>query len=290
MSNTTAVAPMQQIKSLMNSDSIKSKFAELLGNKASGFITGVLQVVSNNKLLEKASPNSIYNAAATAAILDLPINNSLGFAYIVPYGSDAQFQLGYKGLIQLAQRTGKYKAINATPVYENQFKSFNHLTEELDADFTKAGEGKIVGYASYFKLLNGFEKTTYWTIEKVNAHGKRFSKSFNSGPWKSDFDAMACKTILKQSLSKYGPLSIEMERAIISDQAVIRDVDSMDVAYPDNGNDVTAADEQVSEDFINTVAKAQTQDDFDIIANSFDEADTEVGKRYINARKAELNA
>jgi recombination protein RecT len=290
MSNTTAVAPMQHIKSLMNSDSIKAKFAELLGNKSAGFITGVLQVVSNNKLLEKASPNSIYNAAATAAILDLPINNSLGFAYIVPYGSDAQFQLGYKGLIQLAQRTGKYKAINATPVYENQFKSFNALTEELDADFTKSGEGKVVGYAAYFKLVNGFEKTSYWPIEKVNAHGKRFSKSFNSGPWKSDFDAMACKTILKQSLSKYGPLSIEMERAIISDQAVIRDVDSMEVSYPDNGSDVTAADEQVSEEFINAVAKAQTQDDFDIIGDSFEEASTEVGKRYLNARKAELNA
>ena len=116
MSNTTAVAPMQQIKSLMNSDSIKAKFAELLGNKSAGFITGVLQVVSNNKLLEKASPNSIYNAAATAAILDLPINNSLGFAYIVPYGSDAQFQIGYKGWVQLALRSGRYSGMNAVCV------------------------------------------------------------------------------------------------------------------------------------------------------------------------------
>ncbi len=175
-----------------------------------------------------------------AATLNLPINQNLGFAYIVPYGKAAQFQLGYKGLIQLAQRTGQYKAINATEVYENQFKSFNSLTEELDCDFSILGEGKVVGFAAYFKLVNGFEKTTYWAVEKVQAHAKKYSKAFNSSssPWKSDFNAMGKKTVLKLMLGTYGILSVEMQKGIESDQAVIKNEDGTELEYVDH-EDVT---------------------------------------------------
>ena len=164
----------------------------------------------------KASNESIMTAAMKAAVLNLPIEPSLGQAYIVPYGREAQFQLGYKGLIQLAQRSGKYKSINSGVVYKAQFISYNPLFEELEIDFTQP-QDEVIGYFAAFKLLNGFEKVTYWTKEQAYAHGKRFSKSFNNGPWKSDFDAMAQKTLLKQIISKYGPLSIEMEQAIVAD-------------------------------------------------------------------------
>jgi len=155
-------------------------------------------------------------AAMKAAVLNLPIEPSLGQAYIVPYGQEAQFQLGYKGLLQLAQRSGKYKSITSGVVYKSQFVSYNPLFEDLEIDFTQP-QDEVVGYFAAFKLLNGFEKVTYWTKEQAQAHGKRFSKTFNNGPWKTDFDAMAQKTLLKQIISKYGPLSIEMEQAIVAD-------------------------------------------------------------------------
>lgn len=203
-------------KDFFNAPAVKAKFQEVLKGKENEFVASLLSVVTNNNLLVKASNESIMTAAMKAAVLNLPIEPSLGQAYIVPYGREAQFQLGYKGLIQLAQRSGKYKSINSGVVYKSQFISYNPLFEELEIDFTQP-QDEVVGYFAAFKLLNGFEKVTYWTKEQAYAHGKRFSKSFNNGPWKSDFDAMAQKTLLKQIISKYGPLSIEMEQAIVAD-------------------------------------------------------------------------
>lgn len=223
------------LKSLFEKDAVKSKMNELLGNRATGFVTSVLQVTSNNALLSKAEPMSVYNAAMTAAALDLPINQNLGFAWIVPYKGQAQFQMGWKGYVQLAQRTGQYSRINVVKVYENQFKSFSALHEELDADFNLSPEGVVVGYAAYFKLINGFEKTNYWTKEQATEHAKRFSQSFNNGAWKSDFDAMAMKSLLKNTLSKWGILSIEMQKANVVDQAVVTDFETDDVDYVDAG-------------------------------------------------------
>ena len=225
------------VKQFFERDNVRKKFEELLGKRAPQYITSVLQVTTNNALLEKSDPISIYNAAATAATLDLPINNSLGFAWIVPYKGKAQFQLGYKGLIQLAQRTGQYTRINCIEVYESQFHSYNPLTETLDADFTQPPSGPVVGYCAYFKLVNGFEKLVFWTRLKTEAHAKRFSKTFSSGPWATDFDAMAKKTVLKATLNTWGPLSIEMQQAIVVDQAVINNDTATDVTYIDNEPD-----------------------------------------------------
>jgi len=226
------------VKAIFEKDSVKSKINEMLGKKAPGFITSVLQVTSNNALLTKADPISVYNAAMIAATLDLPINQNLGFAWIVPYKGQAQFQMGWKGYVQLAQRTGQYSRINVVKVYESQFKGFNALHEELDADFNIQPTGKVVGYAAYFRLVNGYEKTVYWTIEQVQEHGQRFSQSFNgnSSPWKSDFDAMAMKTVLKHTLSKWGILSIEMQKATTVDQAVVTDYETEQIEYVDAGN------------------------------------------------------
>jgi len=189
-------------KEFFNGQSIKTKFEELLGKRGPAFITSVLQIVSSNTLLSKADPMSIYNAAATAATLDLPINQNLGFAYIVPYGGKAQFQLGYKGFIQLAQRSGQFHRISATQIYEGQIKSSNPLTG-YEFDFTVKGSTNVVGYAAYFRLLNGFEATLYMTVDEVRSHGQKYSKTFNNGTWKTDFDAMATKTVIKLLLSKF---------------------------------------------------------------------------------------
>lgn len=250
--NTGVQKTQQQLtKQFFTQENVKKRFEELLGKKAVGFVSSVLQVVNGNKSLQNADTNTVFQAAMMAATLDLPINQNLGFAYIIPYNESrqiegqwrqvavAQMQIGWKGFVQLAQRSGQYLRINVTEVYENQFKAYNNLTEELTADFDIDGEGEIVGYASYFKLVNGFEKTCYWSRVKVEKHAKKYSISYKGTgktPWKDvdQFHEMAKKTVLKNMLSKWGILSIEMQKAIVSDQGVIKDIDTEDISYPDN--------------------------------------------------------
>lgn len=233
------LTPMQSLSKFINSDNIKNKFAEVLGEKGgASFVTSLLTVVTQNKQLQLAEKNSIYTAALMSASLQLPINSNLGFAYIIPYKAKdakgnyidvAQFQLGYKGFIQLAQRTGQYKIIHATDVREGELTFHNRMTGEMtfnwQADTAERLKQPIIGYLSYFKLANGFESTLYMTKEEVTAHAKEYSqtfKKFGTGLWKDKFDAMAFKTVTKLNLSKKGPLSIEMQKAIVSDQSVIK--------------------------------------------------------------------
>lgn len=223
------------VNQLMAQTRIRSRFEEILGQKAAGYISSVINTVNSSPHLKTAEPNSVMMAAVVAATLDLPIDKNLGFAYIVPYSGKAQFQLGYRGYIQLAMRTGQYKTINATEIYDGELVKHDRLTGEIEFDENQRASDKVIGYAAYFKLTNGFEKCIYWTIEKIKAHGKRYSKSFESpdGRWKLDFDAMALKTVLKMLLSKYGILSIEMIGAIKADQAVIKSENLDDVEYVD---------------------------------------------------------
>ena len=200
------------IQSLVSQESVKARFEELLGKKAPGFISSLLSVVNNNKLLAKANPKTVIAAGAMAASLDLPINQNLGFAYIIPYGNEAQFQMGYKGYIQLAMRTGQYQTINAAEVYEGEIIKQNRFTGEYE--FGEKTSDKIVGYIAYFKLVNGFEKYLYMSIEEMQAHARKFSKNYKGGNEKwglTDFHSMAIKTVLKRLISKYGILSIEMQ-------------------------------------------------------------------------------
>jgi recombination protein RecT len=220
----------------------------MLGKRSTSFITSVLQIVAASNQLSKAEPSSIYQAAAMAATLDLPLNNSLGFAYIIPYNQSfkkddgswgkkqvAQFQLGYKGFIQLAQRSGQFKTLSAAPIYEGQIVEQNPLTGYV-FDFTKKTSDKVLGYASYFELINGFQKILFMTSEELNSHAARYSKTYSNtdSKWKTDFDAMATKTVLKLLLSKFAPLSVDMQRAIISDQSVVTDAENNEVIYIDN--------------------------------------------------------
>jgi recombination protein RecT len=253
MSNELAKTD-NSLKSVLSKESTKEKFKELLGAKAAGFMSSILQLTNNNKLLANADPTTILTAAATAAILDLPINSNFGYAYIVPYKIStpdgyqnvAQFQLGWKGLVQLALRSNQYLRINAIPVYENQFQSFNTLTEDLSANMNIDGDGAVAGYAAYFKLVNGFEKTVFWSTEKVKKHAKKYSKSYGkNSPWDDvdQFDAMACKTVLKNALSKFGILSIEMQRGIEADQSIQKEPGEYD--YPDNAAVIPSISETV---------------------------------------------
>lgn len=232
-------------KELFEADYIKKRFQELLGKNSQGFITSILQVVTNDKLLRVADPYSIYNAACTAAIMGLSINPNLGHAYIIGYKDNtkggavfAQFQIGWKGLVQLGQRSAQFKHINTTEIYENQFEARDYITGAVTIK-NIAPLGKVHGYLAYFKLLNGFEKVFYMDAIEMKAHASRYSQSYKMGfgTWSKDengFNAMGKKTVLKLSLSKYAPLSIEMQKAITLDQAVINDEAGTDFNYIDN--------------------------------------------------------
>lgn len=240
MENQLATTGTKAVSQFLNQKNVLEKFADLLGTKAQGFIASVISAVNSNDLLKNATNESIYSAALMAATLDLPVNQNLGFAYFIPFNNrkanrqECQFQVGYKGFIQLAMRSGQFKTISATPIFENQLVSENPLTGFV-FDFTKKSQN-VIGYAAYFSLINGFEKTLYMSVEELKKHGIAYSQTFKKGfgLWNDNFDAMAQKTVIKLLLSKYAPLSIEMQKAQIADQSIIRNADTLDVDYVDN--------------------------------------------------------
>ncbi len=232
--------PKMSLARMLEDANVKSRFHGMLGSRAPGFISSILNTTNSSTELKKIAadnPESIIRSAAVAAALDLPIDRNLGFAWIVPYSGEAQFQLGAKGYIQLGLRTGQYIKMTLVDVYTSQFKSWNPMTETLDADFSIAGEGEIIGYVFFFRLVNGFEKLAFAYKKDLLKHGQRYSKAFNSGPWKTHQDEMCRKTLVKSTLRQWGILSIEMQTAIKADQAVIKsdDLDAPDAfAYVDN--------------------------------------------------------
>ena len=220
------------LQQLLSSVGIKRRFEELLDNSAASFISSILTVYNSNKKLQECSPGSILSAAGIAAALKLPLNPSLGFSYIVPYKNQAQFQLGWKGLNQLAMRSGLYRTINSSVVCEGQIKEIDFITGEIVRGEKISDE--IVGYVAYFELLNGFSKSLYMTVDEIREHAEKYSQSYSydlrngkkSSVWSTNFDAMAKKTVLKLLLSKFGIISIDQQgldivKALRADQAVI---------------------------------------------------------------------
>lgn len=218
------------LKKMFNGPGLQQKFNDVLGKGASAFTASVISLVNATPALQEADPMTILGAAMTAATMKLPINPNLGFAYIIPYKNrgrmEAQFQMGWKGFVQLAMRTGQYKTINAGPVYEGQIEDIDFITGEIVRGRKKSNV--IIGYVAYFQLINGFSKTLYMSKEDCMKHAQTFSKSYKygGGVWKTNFDAMATKTVLKQLISKYGIMSIDMQgealaTAIERDQAII---------------------------------------------------------------------
>jgi recombination protein RecT len=213
----------KEIVQYLKKPEIEKRFSEVLNKNASSYVASLIQTIQTSDKLQKCDRVTILSAAMKAAALNLPIEQNLGFAYIIPYGKEAQFQIGYKGFIQLALRSGQIIKLNAIPVYEGQLKSFDPLTENLTFDFDNKKSDKIQGFAGYLELANGFNKTIFWDTEKMISHGKRYSKTYKFGPWQDDFEKMGLKTIIKNLLSKFAPLSTEIQEAIKFDQSVIRD-------------------------------------------------------------------
>ena len=232
---------------LMHSPAVVGKLNEVWSSPqmANSFMSSVISVANGNPQLRKAEPMSIIGAAMVAATMQLQVIPTLGQCYIIPYGSKAQFQVGYLGLLQLCQRSGQFKKILAAPVHEGEYISGDEFDEDYVFDKKQRKSDKIVGYMAKFELLNGFTKVAYWDVERVKAHATKFSQAYRSGytsPWKSDFDAMAQKTVLK-SILKYAPKSIEMQNAVTFDQAVVNvhssdiqdlDIDAFAPEYIDN--------------------------------------------------------
>lgn len=232
---------------LMHSPAVVGKLNEVWSSPqmANSFMSSVISVANGNPQLRKAEPMSIIGAAMVAATMQLQVIPTLGQCYIIPYGSKAQFQVGYLGLLQLCQRSGQFKKILAAPVHEGEYISGDEFDEDYVFDKKQRKSDKIVGYMAKFELLNGFTKVAYWDVERVKAHATKFSQVYRSGytsPWKSDFDAMAQKTVLK-SILKYAPKSIEMQNAVTFDQAVVNvnssdiqdlDIDAFAPEYIDN--------------------------------------------------------
>lgn len=231
------ISPIKQLKTMLSNDNTKSRFKEILGQKAPGFISSILSVANGNTMLQNAEPQSVLNAAVIAATLDLPINPNLGYSAIVPYKDrktgivSGQFQLMYKGLVELCLRSGQFASLIDEVVYEGQLVRKNKFTGEYIFDEDSKTSDKVIGYMAYFRLVNGFEKTYYMTIDEVQKHAKTYSQTYSKGygVWVDSFDVMARKTVLKLLLSKYAPKSIQMQQALTFDQAVVK-------------NDLTAAD------------------------------------------------
>lgn len=262
---------------------VRKRFEDMLGNKAPGFLSSILSAVALNGKLKEANPMSVISSAAIAASLDLPINPSLGFAHLVPYGGNAQFQMGWRGFVQLAMRSGQYQTMNVTEVYDGEISKMNRITGEIEFDEAKrVKDAKIIGYVAYFKLLNGFEKYHYMTKDECLKHGQKYSKSFGSqdGQWKNNPDAMSKKTVLKMLLSKFGILSIDMQRSIQFDQAVVKDLDG-NADYLDNAEEVHAVDappslpvtteigKEKTAQFANDISKCTTLKELDNVYNAF---------------------
>ena len=249
MSNTQVATQQKNMSlgELIHSPAVVGKLNEVWNSPqmANSFMSSVISVANGNPQLRNAEPMSIIGAAMVAATMQLQVIPTLGQCYIIPYGKKAQFQVGYLGLLQLCQRSGQFKKILAAPVHEGEYVSGDEFDEEYVFDKKQKKSDKVIGYMAKFELLNGFTKVAYWDIEKVKAHATKFSQAFRAGfnsPWKSDFDAMAQKTVLK-SILKFAPKSIEMQNAVTFDQSVINtntsdvqdlDIDAFAPEYVDN--------------------------------------------------------
>jgi recombination protein RecT len=203
---------------------------ETLGDKelARQFVADISSVVGNNYKLQSCDARTILTAGLVACSMKLPLAPTLGFAYVVPYDGKAQFQIGWKGLVQLAQRSGQFKRLGVRDVHDGEWVGQDEFGEDLFKFDHKFDDKPIIGYYAYFELTNGFKKSVYWTKEQCEKHGSKYSKAHsgkNRGGefdnWTSMFDIMAEKTVMKQLLSKYAPLSTELQKAIVYDQAIV---------------------------------------------------------------------
>lgn len=248
---TQEIAKVEQPKNIVEYiklDSIQESAERALGSGGRQFLTSIISFANSNAAIMECEPRSVYAACLTAATLDLSVNPNLGQAYILPYKNkgvmQAQFQIGYRGFIQLAERSGQFKRIGVRAVHNDQLTGFDHFGEPL-IDFNLDASGKVIGYMAYFELLNGFYKIDFMTVAELEAHGKQYSQTYKKGygVWKDNFSAMAKKTVIKLLLSKWAPLSTEMQKAIEEDQKVEEEYIDNKISFEVEG--ATVGDEPI---------------------------------------------
>lgn len=252
---------------VIQSDAYKKLINNTLGdpNKATRFIASISSAVATNSQLQECEPNTIVAGALVGEALNLSPSNALGEYYLVPYKNtkkgtmDAQFQLGYKGYLHLAIRSGQYKDIDVFEIHDGEFKGRDKETGKFKFEFIEDESVRlskpVIGYMGYFELLNGFRKTLYMSKEEMEQHANIYSKAFNledykklqagqipdkdlwkySSFWYKSFSTMAFKTVLRQLISKWGIMSIEMQDAFAKDMAVMKEDGTYD--YVDNPNE-----------------------------------------------------
>lgn len=234
--NNKSVQPQQTVNQLMNAmldgEKLRGRFEELLGKRTPQFISSLVSLINADKSIQQAfyeSPMSVIQAGLKAATFDLPIDQNLGYAYIVAFNNnrkdaagnwskrmEATFMLGWKGMHQLALRTGAYKTINVVDIRQGELKHYNRLTEEIELEFiedeTQREALPVIGYVGYYRLINGAEKTIYMTVKQIENHEKKNRKGQYMGKgWKDDWDAMARKTVYRRLIGKWGVMSIDYQ-------------------------------------------------------------------------------
>ena len=250
----------------MKQENIKNLVQQAVGKDAQRFTAAIISAVSNNPALQKCEQSTILSAALLGQGLNLSPSPQLGHYYLVPFEDRknnrtvAQFQIGYKGYIQLAIRSGQYRKINVLPIKEGELVNFDPMTEEIEVNLIEDDEVRektpTAGYYAMFEYTNGFRKAIYWSYKKMLNHADQYSKAFSkksyddlkagkipqdqqwkySSFWYKNFDDMACKTMLRQLISKWGIMSIEMQKALEYDQGVgiVKDGKASGVEYVDS--------------------------------------------------------
>lgn len=243
------MSDIRGFNAVIRSQNTQAYLADVLGEKKETFVSNLTALVSNDKKLQECEPVTLMYAALTATALDLPLDKNLGFAYVIPYKNnkerktEAQFQLGAKGIKQLSIRSGQFLKMNVTDVREGEIASRDRMSGDITfawLDDEERAKAKVIGYLAYFKLVNGFDKQLYMTVDEIKAHATRYSQTYSSkndyvrgsSKWTTDFDKMAEKTVMKLLLSKWAPLSVDMQTAFKADQSVQRD--SGQYSYVDN--------------------------------------------------------
>ena len=222
----------------LTQDAVKDQINKVIGGKnGTRFITSIISAVNANEQLQQCTNPSILSAALLGESLNLSPSPMLGYYYMVPFndknkGKVAQFQIGYKGLIQLAIRSGQYKKINVMSIKKGELEYFDPLNEEIKVklmvdNWDAREKAETIGYYAMFELVNGFKKAIYWSKDQMEAHALQYSQGYRAKKgytfWEKDFDAMAHKTLLRQLLSKWGIMSTELQAAVEADEAVINE-------------------------------------------------------------------
>lgn len=285
--NTAVAKPknLDVLKRVLDAESVMKQFKNALSKNASTFVASLIDLYSSDSKLQLCDPNQVVKEALKAAVLHLPINKALGQAFIIPFYNtvtdkkgnrvkkyEPVFQIGYKGLYQLAMRTGKYAIINADVVYEGELQRISKLTGEIDVEGRKLSD-KVVGYFAYIQLVDGFHKALYMSVEDMAAHAKRYSKAIaynrevtvetllnlaklpvaadsSQVGWKGNFHGMAIKTVLRNLLGKYGYLTVSLQEGIATDAQSDTEekADVMEISQsPEAFDDATVEYEEVTD-------------------------------------------